>query len=1222
MTPSTAAMGAADQSFVVGRYRDDEGIALLSGVQALVRLPLLQMRLDRAAGVHTACLITGYEGSPLAGYDLELGHIQGLLDEHDVVFQPAVNEELAATAVGGSQLATTRPNARYDGVLGVWYGKAPGLDRASDAIRHGNLQGADYRGGALLIVGDDPATKSSSLPSASELALADLAVPVLYPGSVAEVLEFGLYAIALSRLTGLWTSLKIVVGVADATATVDLTVPDCVRDIITYAQRLRDDHDHQHTATALLSNPVRLRLERELNTVRLARARQLLSQFPLHRVAGATDVAEIGVVSAGKTYYDVRQALSELGLDDGPLAAAGVRLLKLGGLYPDAPDTIREFARDLRRIVVVEEKRDTVEREVRNALYGVSSAPMVVGRHDASGRDLLPAYGELDVDTIRPVLARLFASWLPDVSLRQQPKPRVHANLALTATVARTPYFCSGCPHSRSTPVPEGSLVGAGIGCHALITRSPRTDLGENVGLTQMGGEGAQWNGMAPFVGDRHIFQNLGDGTLMHSGSLAIRAAVAAGHNITYKILYNSAVAMTGGQEPAGALEIPALTRMLEAEGVRRIVVTTDNPDSYRNARLAAGTRVVSSDRLIEAQTDLRGVTGVSVLIHDQECAAELRRRRKRGKAATPDTRVLINPRVCEGCGDCGQKSNCLSVVAVETEFGTKTQIHQESCNFDQSCLQGQCPAFVTVTVSDFDSRTPTPPVPDLDDTDLPAPTIPTASAVTDFSMRVTGIGGTGVVTVSQIVAMAALLEGYQVTGIDQTGMAQKGGPVVSDLKISSRGVERSSKLAEGECDLYLVADLLTGVEPMNLAAAATARTTAVVSTSRVAPGELIGKPFTPFPDVAPMVSRIGATTRPGGLVILDALAVSNRLFGNDVSANLVLLGAAFQAGVLPVSATAIERAIGRNGVAVAANVQAFRRGRQAVAAPDDLATALALDRMDAAPEAPGRVDDELIDAVPEPDDELLRLLSIRVTDLAAYQDRAYARRYVQAVRAAREAELRTGVPGCVYSAAVARYLYKLMAYKDEYEVARLSRGVWAGPLVRDTLGRRGRASLNLLPPTLTRFGLKRKVRFGPGFRWLFGLLYRARVLRGTPFDPFGRHPIRRLERRLVGEYIELIEATNVALDTASLDWAIARASAPDLIRGFDEVKLANVQRYRERLALLGDSPSARGDTDTLETCKVAALATPGGDVEQAARSQTVNPKEGWKQIHDRNRSV
>jgi indolepyruvate ferredoxin oxidoreductase len=1163
---TTAASDQRDsrRDFLVRRYADDAGTAVLSGVQALVRLPLVQMRLDEKAGRRTGCLISGYEGSPLAGYDIELARAARLLEQRHVVFQPGVNEELAATAIGGSQLAGSRPGAKVDGVVGIWYGKAPGLDRATDAIRHGNVQGADSGGGVVLFVGDDPATKSSSLPSASELSLIDLAIPTLYPGTVREVVDYGLYAIALSRLSGLWTSLKVVAGVADATASMDLRPSESILTFLRFCEQSKNEPRYQHVATPLFSNPIRLRLERELYTNRLRTAEDMLRRFRLDTTYGATENARIGVLTAGKTALDVREALVKIGLDDVRLAEAGVRVMKVGALYPTPAENVREFAAGLSKIVVVEEKRGPLEAALVKALYGSTAAPVVVGKRSEDGAELFPEYGELDVDSVATRLRRELAK---DISgLSAEPAPRERISLPVVTGVSRTPYFCSGCPHSRSTPVPDGSIVGAGIGCHALVTRSPRSNVGDVVGFTQMGGEGAQWIGLEPFVRDEHMFQNIGDGTLTHSGSLAIRAAVAANAHITYKVLYNSAVAMTGGQAPAGGLTIPKLTKLLDAEGVKKIIVTTADPVRYRRAGLARGTRVLKDTELLEAQEELKRTPGVTALIHDQECAAELRRKRKRGTAPASDTLVLINDRVCEGCGDCGQKSNCLSVVPVATPFGGKTQIHQESCNTDFSCLNGHCPSFVTVKPLGDGKRSRVK-VTDLEAADLPNPIVHVSD---DFTMRVTGIGGTGIVTVAQIGGMAATLAGRHVVGLDQTGLAQKGGPVVSDLKVSVRPTGQAAKLAKSECDLYLVADLLTAVEPHNLAVAAPERTSAVISTSKVAPGDLIGEPFKSFPEVSGLVDQVAMATSPEHLVSLDALKISNRLFQNDVSANLVLLGAACQSGALPLPASAIEDAIARNGVAVRENIQAFRRGRQAVSNPVELAHALKPAVQQSAPTPTlSAADLALIETVPACSDTLRATLQVRLPDLVAYQNRAYAEQYVALVREARAAELRIDVGRSAYSEAVATYLYKLLAYKDEYEIARLSLDVVDDAYVETSLGRSGTASYNLLPPSLARFGLKRKIRLGPWFRTVFTVLHACRRLRGTWLDPFGRHPIRRLERELIAEFTALVVTTSADLDRDNYDRAVELAAAPDLIRGFDHIKERNVALYRSRLAEL-----------------------------------------------------
>ena len=1142
------------------RYTADEGLVHLTGLQALVRVLLDQHRHDRARGLDTRTFVSGYEGSPLAGFDLELGRHRRLLDEHGVVFSPGLNEEAAAMAVQGTQLAAVSGGLRHDGVVGVWYGKAPGLDRASDAIRHANLMGTHRTGGVLALVGDDPGAKSSSVPCASEFALADLAVPVLYPADPQEVVRLGLHGIALSRASGLWAGLKVVTAVADGSATVgagldgfDPVLPDL----------LVDGRPYRHTVTGHLLQPALGPLERDLHRARLELARRYAAANGLDRITVRTGDDRIGLVAAGKTYLDLRQALDALGLDDDELRRRGVRLLKLGMVHPVEPGIVREFAAGLREVVVVEEKRSFVEAAVKELLYGRPGAPAVLGKTGRDGAPLFPPHGELDPDLVATGLAGLLAD-LPSVAAwRERRRPprgpgqRSRIDLPL---LGRTPYFCSGCPHNSSTKPGDASLVGAGIGCHAMVLLMDPRQVGDVTGLTQMGGEGTQWIGMAPFVEAAHFVQNIGDGTFHHSGSLAVRAAVAAGVDITFKLLHNATVAMTGGQDAVGALTVPALTRLLAAEGVARTIVTAEDPGRHRGADLAPGVEVWPRDRLGEAQRVLAAVPGVTVLIHDQECAAEKRRKRKRGTLPTPAQRVMIDERVCEGCGDCGRASNCLSVQPVDTEFGRKTQIHQSSCNLDFSCLAGDCPSFLTVVPGAARARAA---VPALDDAVLPPP--PPGTGTADFALRMVGVGGTGVVTVAQVLATAALLAGRRVRGLDQTGLAQKGGAVVSDLKITTGPREAAGRLAAREADLYLCADLLAGADAGNLAVADPARTVAVVSTGRVPTGAMVVDPDTAFPDVDETTGRITAAARTG--VLLDARDLAERLFGGDQYANLLLVGAAFQAGALPLPAEAVERAIALNGVAVEANVQAFRRGRQAVADPDALAAVLAPPPAPPAPVPPAAALDLAAGVRAEPGSELARLVGIRVAELVAYQDARYAARYaadVERVRAAEDA----AVPGSTALAeAVARNLHKLMAYKDEYEVARLSLDPALAAEVEARFGVGARATHQLHPPVLRALGMRRKIGLGPWATPAFRVLRTMRRLRGTRLDPFGLAHVRRVERELVAEYREVLDGLLADLAPETHARAIEVAGLPDLVRGYEDIKLESVARYREQLA-------------------------------------------------------
>ncbi len=1161
------------------RYVLGDGTVPMTGVQALVRLVFDLRRADQRSGCRTAGFISGYEGSPLGGYDLELHRQQALLDELDIVFRPGVNEELAATAVQGTQLAASSPDARVSGVFGLWYGKSPGLDRATDALRHANLMGTHPRGGAIAAVGDDPGAKSSTVPGASEFLLADLGMPVLYPADPQDVLDLGVHALTMSRASGLWTSLKIVTGVADGTANVQVSPDRLFPASITGP----DGRPYAHTVTAVMLQPALSQLERSREgirremAIRYAEASQLnqIQQFTAH------GTARLGIVAAGKTYLDVRHALATLGLDDAELGRRGVRVLKLSMIHPLIPAEVTAFAEGLDEIIVVEEKRPFIESALRNELYGRAGVPRITGKRDPGGRPLFSGDGVLTVDAIADGLAARLSDigGFPSIEARRQRPRGPRPELPITAVTSRTPYFCSGCPHNSSTKVPDGSLVGAGIGCHALVLLVGSEDVGEVTGLTQMGGEGAQWNGMAPFLARTHLLQNLGDGTFHHSGSLAIRAAVASGVNITYKILYNSAVAMTGGQEPAGGMPVGSMARQLLAEGVARVIVTTEDPRRYHARDLPRGVQVWPRERLVAAQETLAAIKGVTVLIHDQMCATELRRKRKRGLATVPRERVMINERICEGCGDCGHKSNCLSVQPVETEFGRKTRIDQSSCNVDLSCLAGDCPSFVTVKVPKTPARRGQVrgQVAAVSE-DLPDPVMRADPATSGHVTRVAGIGGTGVVTISQMLSAAATFAGYDVAALDQTGLAQKGGAVIADVIIGGPP-RRGNGLAAGECDLYLGCDLLVAAEDANLTVTDPDRTVAVVSTDVVPTGAMVTDVQAAFPDVGALTQRIRMSTRSADAVFAEARRTCRALFGSDHFANVFLLGCAFQSGNLPLQASAIEAAITANGVAVPANLEAFRRGRQAVCDPGGLSRVLA-----AAPRGRGQNAGRRRPASPAPDpavpdviglvgtapgSDLERLTAKRVRDLVAYQDLGYARRYAQAVARVHQREQAVCPGQTELTEAVARYLYKLMAYKDEYEVARLALSAEANAAVEEEFGPGARVFYRLHPPVFRSLGLKRKLSLGPWFRPAFTALRSMRRLRGTALDPFGHTEVRRTERALIGEYLDSVGLILDALSEGTHERCVELAALPDEIRGYEQIKLNTVTRYRESQAEL-----------------------------------------------------
>jgi indolepyruvate ferredoxin oxidoreductase len=1129
------------------RYTLPTGVVFVSGVQALVRVLLDQHRADHDAALNTATFVSGYQGSPLSGFDLEVARLRSVAEEHHLVHRPGLNEELGATAVWGTQITGQLPGPRYDGVVGVWYGKAPGVDRAADAIRHGNFVGAAPTGGVLALVADDPECKSSTVPSASERLLASLGIPVLYPGSVQEAVDLGRHAIACSRASGLWVALKVVTSVADAAATVEVGA-DRVAPVMPSLEWNGRPYVHQPSAHLLA--PQSLEMERTLTGVRTALAKRYAVLNGLNPVINDPPEARLGVITTGTTYFDLCQALDDLGLADFP-----VRILKVGMLYPLDDEAVKSFAAGLEEILVLEEKGPFLQGAVKEALYGAQPPPRVVGERDVCGEPLGPVASSLDPDTV----ARVLSGWLegrielPSASRRLAVLDEIGARVAADGE-QRTPFYCSGCPHNLSTVAPEEAIVGAGIGCHTMVMINSR-GRGKITGITQMGGEGAQWIGVAPFVEHDRFIQNLGDGTFYHSGSLAVRAAVAAELNVTYKLLYNDAVAMTGGQHVEGENGVPALTRLLEADGVERIIVTTDEPDRYAGVEIARIASVRPRSDLEAAQNELAESPGVTVLIHDQGCAAELRRARKRGKAPEPPQRVLINERVCEGCGDCAEKSSCLSVEPVDTEFGPKRRIHQSSCNKDFACLEGDCPSFLTVIAPNGDGTSKA--MPEPPQVDLPEPSL--RAQPDDFRVRLVGIGGTGVLTVSQVLGMAALIEGRHAAGVDQTGLAQKGGPVVSELHISKSEDLRATRPHGGGVDLLLGLDVLGSASAKNLNMAHPDRTVAVVSTSVVPTGRMVTDPAARKADAQALRRTIDAATRAADNFYLDSRGLAMALFEDHMPANVISLGAAWQRGAVPLSLASIEQAVRLNGAAAEQNLTAFAWGRACVAAPELVSAILHPSENGSVNGALADADRELIDSVTTSDPELRRLLEVRVPDLVAYQDRRYAERYVDEVaRVARVERERLG-GGTVVTEALARNLYKLMAYKDEYEVARLHLDELA------KLPPGTKVAVHLHPPLLRALGLRRKLRLGRWFVPVLRLLRRFRRLRGTAFDPFRFGAVRRVERVLPGEYLELVATSLELASPEQRSIALEACQLPDMVRGYERIKLASVERFRAR---------------------------------------------------------
>lgn len=1129
-TSTTAAMTAGARTRAVAslddRYTATEGDVILSGIQALVRTMLDQRRLDARRGLDTGLFISGYQGSPLGGVDREVLRLSGLLEPAGVVFRQGLNEELAATAVAGTQLIGELERRTVEGVTGIWFGKNPGLDRAADPIRHGNISGTAPLGGAVAWIGDDPSSKSSTVPSSCEPMCRSLLIPVLAPGSVAEILTFGLHAVAMSRHAGLWTGLKLVADVADSSAVVSL---DGLLDQIPDLQRTREFHP------PTMLPPTNLDAEADLMTQRLARACEYAEAAGLNRITVDPDHPRTAIVAAGLGYQSLLRALADLGVDEAALHTHGIRLVQLGMPWPLEPVHTRRLLAGVERVLVIEDKTAFVEGLIKEALYGLPDAPVVIGKRSADGAPLLSHRGELLSDDIVTALVRAVPGLASPAFAVPSPRRRTRH---LELLPSRTPAFCSGCPHSISTRAEGDQLVGVGIGCHAMVALEPPLSgggkRGQLVGITQMGGEGTQWLGLEPFTGDRHFFQNVGDGTFYHSASLAIRAAVAAGSTITYKLLFNDTVAMTGGQHPAGQMDIPTLTRWLTLEGVRRIVITTAHPETWRRTRFGATVRVEHRDRIPEIQRELEQEEGVTVLLHVDRCATEERRLRKRGKAIAPKERIWINERVCEGCGDCGDKSTCLSVLPVETEFGRKTMIHQSSCNQDASCLNGDCPSFVKVVPS---GRPRTRAVPEAE---LPEPRRRVGE---ELLVRMPGIGGTGVVTASALLQMAAFLDGGYAAGVEQIGLAQKGGPVISDLRFSGSPVGGQIRAGRGTVDVLLAFDPLgAATDPMldSLRAGALA----VVNTGQTATSAMVQDTSVAMPAPDHLRARIDAATSSEESVYLDADALAERHFADHLPSNLILIGAAWQHGVLPVSASSLEEAIRLNGAAVETNLAAFRLGRIAVARPE-----LLEDRPDV-----------------DPRPRLDRLAD----EVAAWQDRATAAQFVADVRTVTGRLESAGLPEADrVVAAYAEGLFKLTAYKDEFEVARLHLDGVEQARREAQFGERARVRILLHPPVLRALGMRRKIGLGSWFLPVLHLLYALRFLRGRRLNPFGWGRVRRTERLLPGEYRATMDAALAHLSPETLPLLLELAEAPDLVRGYEQVKLRNVERYRARVTEL-----------------------------------------------------
>ncbi len=1207
-SPSSANLpaGPLDDSYTLDhKYTRTDGRIYLSGVQALVRLPLMQQLRDQAAGLDTAGFISGYRGSPLGGFDLELWRARQHLEAARVKFTPGLNEDLGATMVWGTQQTNLFPGAKVQGVYGMWYGKGPGVDRCGDVFKHANAAGTSVHGGVLALAADDHACRSSTLPHGSEDEFVSAMMPVLNPAGVQDILDMGLLGWAMSRYTGRWIGFKTIAETVESSASVQVDP---------FARRIVLPEDFEMPAGGLNIRWPDPPLDQEMRLHRYAvKAAQAFARANgIDRVVMDSPRARLGIVTTGKSYLDVLQALEYLGLDERACADIGIRVYKVGMTWPLEPEGIARFAQGLEDIVVVEEKRAFIERQMKEQFYNWPASagprPSIVGKYDEAGQWILPSTNELTPATIAGVIGRRIQKFFSNDSIEQRLRwmDEKEAELALPrASFPRVPHYCSGCPHNTSTRVPEGSRALGGIGCHYMVTWMDRsTDT-----FTHMGGEGVTWAGQAAFTDTEHVFQNLGDGTYFHSGSLAIRQAIAAGVNITYKILYNDAVAMTGGQPVDGSLTVPQIAHQMRAEGVQTIMLVSDEIGKWNKRELFAdGVEFFDRAELDAVQKQLREVKGTSILIYEQTCATEKRRRRKRGKLVDPPKRVVVNSLVCEGCGDCGQKSFCVSVLPKETEFGRKRDIDQSNCNKDYSCTTGFCPSFVTVHGGKLRKGARSDRSALLDN--LPAPTFRTALEQ-PWNILITGVGGTGVVTIGALLGMAGHLEGKGASVLDQTGLAQKGGAVTTHIRIAKRPEDiHAVRIAAGEADLVVGCDMVVVNDYWALSKVRAERSQVVLNTYEAMPGTFTTRPDMQFP-AADIIAGIRVALGGRDPLLLDATQLATALLGDAIASNLFILGYAWQQGLVPISFEALMRAIELNGAAVAMNQQAFAWGRLAVVDPQAVQQAAGLVRnghTDAertpgplqdlppgewegnewgATAAPRETGDERelrglpghgggdVAFLPLDDERLSRsldeLVERRVRFLTDYQDAAYAARYRALVDRVRSAEW-DKAGSTALTETVARYYFKLMAYKDEYEVARLyTSGEFQRRLQQQFEGN-FEVRFHLAPPLFAKKdeqGRLIKQEYGPWMLKAFGLLAKFKFLRGGTFDVFGRTEERRGERQLIADYEQTVALLLEGLSDDRVALAVEIASIPEHIRGYGHVKEAHLHKAKAREAVL-----------------------------------------------------
>ena len=1155
------------------KYSLDYGQAFMSGVQALVKLPMLQRQRDALQGKNTAGFISGYRGSPLGGYDQALWKASSYLKAQNIVFQPGVNEELAATALWGTQqLGFSPPGTnRFDGVFGIWYGKGPGVDRCSDVFKHANMAGTTPWGGVIAVAGDDHVAKSSTAAHQSDHIFKACGLPVFFPANVQEILDLGVHAFAMSRFSGVWAGMKTIQEIVESSATAMIDSERVQIKLPTDFQ-MPPGGVHIRWPDAALEQEARLFDYKWYAALAYIRANRLNYNV----IEGPND--RFGIIASGKAYNDTRQALIDLGLDDATCRQLGIRLHKVGVVWPLEAQGTREFATGLREILVVEEKRQVIEYQLKEELYNwrADVRPNIYGKFnevdgDFSGGEWSmpnPAANTLlraNADLSPSLIAKAIAQRVRKLGLDSDMTARLDAQLAileakerslqvLEVQADRQPWFCSGCPHNTSTKVPEGSRAMAGIGCHFMALWMDRS----TSGFTQMGGEGVPWVGQQPFTTDQHIFANLGDGTYFHSGSLAVRQSIAAGVNITYKILYNDAVAMTGGQQVGERPEghsVVQIAQSMRAEGVAKIVVVTDEPEKYDGVALVDGVAVHHRDELDAIQRQFREIKGTTVIIYDQTCATEKRRRRKRGSMVDPARRVVINELVCEGCGDCSVQSNCLSVEPLETEFGRKRQINQSTCNKDMSCLKGFCPSFVTVEGGQLKKKakgkSPSP----FELGALPQPQIPAMQGVNGavWGIVVAGVGGTGVITIGQLLGMAGHIEGKGIVTQDAGGLAQKGGATWSHVLIGASQEDiRTTRVGMAGADLIIGCDPIVAAGKETVLRMREGRTHVALNSYSTPTAAFVHNANWQNPAeacAAEIVKAVGVE----GVGAFNADAASTKLMGDSIYTNPMMLGYAWQKGWIPLEYASLMRAIELNAVAVDNNKTAFEWGRRAAHDP------ASVEKLHASAQ---------VIAMPAPRQGLAELVARRVAFLTDYQNAAYARRYESVVTRVQQAESALGKT--LLAQNVARYLFKLMAYKDEYEVARLhtDRGF------HDKVGAmfEGDFKLNyhLAPPMIAKANDKgelQKQKFGPWMLTAFRVLARLKGLRGTALDPFGRTEERKMERALIDQYLASVDEMLKTLDAGNHAAAVEVARIPELIKGYGHVKARHVETAQQQWA-------------------------------------------------------